>query len=99
MRGVGQGADAQLLLAVSSLGFVVRGAHAPPTRLSFHHEDAIKGCYLFHTDAVYFVLLAAAAQPVEAVFARVDNAVIERIAKIMSYIKTGAGGWFCLYVF
>lgn len=30
-------------------------------------------------------------QPVEAVFAKMDTLVLERIAKIMSYIKTTAG--------
>ena len=31
-------------------------------------------------------------QPADAVFAKVDTVVLERIAKVMSYIKTSAGG-------
>jgi hypothetical protein len=41
--------------------------------------------------APHYARMPTAFQPVEAVFAKMDTLVLERIAKIMSYIKTTAG--------
>jgi len=50
---------------------------------------------LFRVPAInyqrFHASLFQCSQPVEAVFAKMDTLVLERIAKIMSYIKTTAG--------